>query len=450
MGMDAHRMGTKRVLPLLMSMAVPPMVSMLIQSMYNIVDSFFVAKMGKDALTAVSLAFPMQNIVLALAVGLGVGVNSCIARSLGAKDEKAIRSCTAHGVLLCAVHSLLLIVIGLFLSGPFISMFTENEAVRVMGTQYSQIVICLSFGSLFHILIEKMFQSVGNMVIPMLLQGLGAIINIILDPILIFGKLGFPAMGVRGAAVATVIGQITACLAAVLLFRRSRAVPISFKGFRFDWKVVKSLYSIALPSSLMMAMPSLLVSVLNGVLVTISQSGVAVFGIYYKLQTFVYMPASGLVQGMRPIIGYNYGAKKYTRVKQTLIWSVAVTGAIMLLGTILSFAIPEQILLLFEADAEMLGIGVDALRIISCGFVVSTVGIIISGAFEALGKGGRSLTVSLLRQLLIIPPLALLFARFMGLNGVWATFPVAEMIAAAVAVILLARMRLFQTDSLSD
>lgn len=439
-------MGTRKVFPLLMSMAVPPMISMLIQSMYNIVDSFFVAKIGKDALTAVSLAYPMQNVVLAVAVGLGVGLNSSIARSLGAKDDHAICSAASHGVVLCGMHSVVLVLAGLFFSRAFIGMFTQDIAILEMGSAYCRIVICFSFGSLFHILIEKMFQSVGNMLVPMCLQALGAVINIILDPILIFGKLGLPAMGVRGAAIATVIGQMTACLFAVAIFRRNKLIRVSLKKFRFNPGMVKRLYAVGVPSAVMMALPSVLVSVLNGILVSISQSAVAVFGLYYKLQTFVYMPANGLVQGMRPIIGYNYGAKKYHRLKATMLWSVAVTGVIMLVGTVLSFTMPEQILSVFEADAEMLSIGVGALQIISCGFVVSTVGLILSGAFEALGKGGRSLAVSLLRQLFIIPPLSLLLSKGMGLNGVWLSFPIAELIAAVVAVILLVNLHLFQKE----
>lgn len=439
-------MGTKKVFPLLMAMAIPPMISMLIQSMYNIVDSYFVAKIGKEALTAVSLAFPLQNIVLSLAVGLGIGMNSCISRALGAKDKKSISSTATHSMILCGIQSVLLIVVGLFFSGTFISMFTQDPEILKMGTDYAQIVTVFSFGSLFHILIEKMFQSVGNMLAPMCLQALGAIINIILDPILIFGKFGFPAMGVRGAAIATVIGQITACLASVLLFCLKSEIKVSLRGFRWDFAVVKRIYAVAIPSSLMMAMPSVLVSILNSILVSFSQSAVAVFGLYYKLQTFVYMPANGLIQGMRPMIGYNYGAKKYHRLKTTLAFSMLVIGVVMFIGTAISLLLPDKVLLLFEADKEMLSIGTQALRIISCGFIVSTVGIVLSCAFEALGKGGRSLIVSLLRQLLIIPPLALVLSKVMGLNGVWLAFPIAEVIAAIAAVFLMARLHLFRGE----
>lgn len=436
-------MGTKKMFPLLMSMAIPPMVSMLIQSMYNIVDSYFVAQMGKDALTAVSLAFPLQNITLALAVGLGVGLNSVISRSLGAKDKQGIASAATHGMVLTAVHSVLLLVVGLFFSRTFIGMFSNDPNVVEMGTQYCQVVLCLSFGMQFHITIEKMFQAVGNMFVPMCLQGLGAIVNIILDPILIFGKYGFPEMGVKGAAVATIIGQMTACLSAVLLFSRNKDIKLNFKRFKIDVSMIKRIYNVGVPSAVMTAMPSILVSVLNGILSAISQSGVAVFGLYYKLQTFVYMPSSGLVQGLRPIIGYNYGAKKHHRLRQAMKSALAVAGGIMVVGTILFVAIPDKILLLFKADAEMLQMGVPALRIISVGFVFSAVSVVLSGAFEALGKGFQSLFVSLLRQLIIVVLLSVVLSKMIGLAGVWISFPVAEVIAAVLSIILMKKQSFF-------
>lgn len=436
-------MGTKKMFPLLMSMAIPPMVSMLIQSMYNIVDSYFVAQMGKDALTAVSLAFPLQNITLALSVGLGVGLNSVISRSLGAKDKQGITNAATHGVALTALHSVLLLVVGLFLSRSFISMFSNDANVIQMGTEYCQVVLCLSFGMQFHITIEKMFQAVGNMFVPMCLQGVGAIVNIILDPILIFGKYGFPEMGVKGAAVATIIGQMTACLSAVLLFSRNKEIKVNFKKFKLDFSMIKKIYNVGVPSAVMTAMPSVLVSVLNGILVSISQSGVAVFGLYYKLQTFVYMPSSGLVQGLRPIIGYNYGAKKYDRLKQAMKSAMLVAVVIMVVGTVLFVAIPDKILLLFKADSEMLQMGVPALRIISIGFIFSAVSVVLSGAFEALGKGIQSLAVTLLRQLIIVVLLSVVLAKVMGLTGVWISFPVAEVIAAVLAIVLMKRQHFF-------
>ncbi|OUP05074.1 MATE family efflux transporter [Anaerofilum sp. An201] len=434
---SSNAMGTRPVLPLLLSMSVPPMISMLIQSMYNVVDSIFVARLSQNALTAVSLAFPLQNLVLAVAVGLGVGLNACIARSLGAGDPEKANDAAAHGLVFTTIHALLFVLVGVFGTRPFLQMFTTDPEVLEMGCQYSYIVICLSFGSLYHIFIEKIFQATGNMVAPMILQGVGAIINIVLDPILIFGLFGLPAMGVPGAAIATVAGQMTACALAVALFVKGDCpVRIHMKGFRLKGAVAAQVYSVAVPSGLMVALPSLLVGMLNAILSAFSQTAVAVFGAYFKLQTFVYMPASGLVQGMRPIMSFNYGAGRRDRMHQILRSSLLVTGGIMLVGWLLFTLLPGPIMALFGADARMSAMGASALRIISLGFVVSTVGFVLAGAFEALGKGVQSLTVSMIRQLIVIPPLAWALSKPFGLAGVWASFPIAELLAAVVAVVL--------------
>ena len=434
---SSNAMGTRPVLPLLLSMSVPPMISMLIQSMYNVVDSIFVARLSQNALTAVSLAFPLQNLVLAVAVGLGVGLNACIARSLGAGDPEKANDAAAHGLVFTTIHALLFVLVGVFGTRPFLQMFTTDPEVLEMGCQYSYIVICLSFGSLYHIFIEKIFQATGNMVAPMILQGVGAIINIVLDPILIFGLFGLPAMGVPGAAIATVAGQMTACALAVALFVKGDCpVRIHMKGFRLKGAVAAQVYSVAVPSGLMVALPSLLVGMLNAILSAFSQTAVAVFGAYFKLQTFVYMPASGLVQGMRPIMSFNYGAGRRDRMHQILRSSLLVTGGIMLVGWLLFTLLPGPIMALFGADARMSAMGASALRIISLGFVVSTIGFVLAGAFEALGKGVQSLTVSMIRQLIVIPPLAWALSKPFGLAGVWASFPIAELLAAVVAVVL--------------
>ena len=435
--LSSNAMGTRPVLPLLLSMSVPPMISMLIQSMYNVVDSIFVARLSQNALTAVSLAFPLQNLVLAVAVGLGVGLNACIARSLGAGDPEKANDAAAHGLVFTTIHALLFVLVGVFGTRPFLQMFTTDPEVLEMGCQYSYIVICLSFGSLYHIFIEKIFQATGNMVAPMILQGVGAIINIVLDPILIFGLFGLPAMGVPGAAIATVAGQMTACALAVALFVKGDCpVRIHMKGFRLKGAVAAQVYSVAVPSGLMVALPSLLVGMLNAILSAFSQTAVAVFGAYFKLQTFVYMPASGLVQGMRPIMSFNYGAGRRDRMHQILRSSLLVTGGIMLVGWLLFTLLPGPIMALFGADARMSAMGASALRIISLGFVVSTVGFVLAGAFEALGKGVQSLTVSMIRHLIVIPPLAWALSKPFGLAGVWASFPIAELLAAVVAVVL--------------
>lgn len=435
-----NAMGSRPVLPLLLTMSFPPMISMLIQSMYNIVDSIFVARLGENALTAVSLAFPLQNLVLAVAVGLGVGVNSRIATSLGAGDEAAAENAAAHGFFLTALHSAAFILIGLFLTGPFFHIFTQDAEIYRMGVTYTTLVICFAFGSLFHICIEKIFQATGDMIIPMLMQGIGAVVNIILDPILIFGLLGLPQMGVAGAAVATLIGQFTACGLSLLLFLKRSRVKVHFKGFRVKGDTIKKIYSIAIPSGVMSFLPSVLVGVLNGILAAVSPLGVAVLGIYFKLQTFVYMPSNGLVQGMRPIISYNYGAGSRRRMVQTIKMSCLVIGLVMLAGTAIFMGLPVAIMRLFSAGEEMQGMGVTALRIISSGFLISTVGIVLSGTFEALGFGVQSLVISLLRQFVITIPLALVLLRLVGITGVWLAFPISEAVAAVVAIFLFARV----------
>lgn len=434
-------MGTKKITPLLLSMSIPPMISMMIQSLYNIVDSIFVARLSPDALTAVSLAFPLQNLILAVAVGFGVGLNACIARRLGAKNMKAVEQTATHGFIFTGIHALIFVILGIFITKPFIRLFAQNEQIFNMASTYSYIVIFCSFGQLFHLFAEKSFQATGNMLIPMFIQGLGAIINIILDPILIFGLFGLPALGVAGAAIATVTAQIIACgVSLMLFFQKKNPVKLNFKGFKFNRDIIKSLYGIAIPSSIMIALPSALVGILNGILVGLSDFGVGVFGVYYKLQTFIYMPANGVIQGMRPIMSFNYGAKNHKRMKATVKSALSISGIIMILGTILFMAIPQEIMALFNDSPEILKVGASALRIISVGFVVSTISIVLSGAFEALGHGVQSLIISLIRMLLIIPPVAFILSRFMGLYGVWAAFPVAEVLASVTAIILYKKM----------
>ena len=430
-------MGTKKVMPLLISMSVPPMISMLIQALYNIVDSMYVARVSEDALTAVSIAFPLQNLIIAVSCGFGIGLSSCVARALGAKDEKEVTSAATHGFLLSGVHWLLFVLMGLFVTGPFLKNFTDSPQIYEMSCQYTQIVLCFSIGSMYHLYAEKLFQATGSMVLPMIFQGAGAIFNIILDPIFIFGWFGIPAMGVQGAAIATVASQIlAAALSMVFFLKKCTSVRIHLKGFRFEKNMLWKIYTVAIPSAIMMSLPSVLVAALNSVLSAFSATAIAVFGLYIKIQTFVYMPANGVIQGMRPIMSYNYGAGNRKRMKETLKASLEAAGVIMALGTLLFMAFPQGIMKLFNANAEMLEIGVPMLRIIAIGFIISTVGCVLSGAFEALGKGVQSLVVSLLRQLIIIIPLSAVLSKTAGLYGVWATFPAAELIAAVIGCIL--------------
>ena len=435
-----NKMGEKPVLSLLFSMSLPMMLSMLVQSLYNIVDSMYVSWLGTEALTAVSLAYPLQNIVTAVSVGIGVGISSALSISLGEKNQEKANETATMGMALTLVHCVLFILFGLVVTRPFLQLFTDSPEILENACDYTYVVLCASFGSLLQIALEKIYQGIGAMKTTMVLLATGCIINIILDPILIFGLLGFPAMGVRGAAIATVIGQIGAFLLYVVVYlHRNPGVTIHPRYLKKDWQLIRKIYSVGIPSSMMLMMPSLLVSALNGILAAFSQVYVAVLGIYFKLQTFIYMPANGMIQGMRPIIGYNYGAGQYERVRQTIRYCLLGTAAIMLLGTILSLAVPGGILQLFQADAELLAEGETALRIISLGFLISTVGTVFAGVFEALGRGGESLLISLLRQLVITVPAGYILSRFLGASGIWIAFPVSELAASIAAVILLKR-----------
>lgn len=439
---SADKMGTTPIFPLLMSMSLPPMLSMLVQSLYNIVDSMFVAQVSESAYLAVLYAFPIQNFILSLAVGAGVGLNSYIARKLGSGDRDEADNAVTHGFLLAGIHSLLFILLGLFLIEPFFRLFTDSPGVLALGVSYTRIVVFLSCGTIFHITVEKIFQSVGRMILPMLLQAVGAILNILLDPIFIFGLFGVPAMGVEGAALATIIGQMCSMFLSIVVFLIGKYdVKLKIRGFRFSPQTVKRIYAVAIPSTVMMSIASVLVMGLNAILGRFSELAVNAFGSYYKLQTFVYMPANGLIQGMRPILSFNYGAKNHGRVMDTLRCSLCVVLVIMAVGTLLFLAAPEAVLGLFNASPETLGIGVPALRILCTSFIVSSIGVVFSALFESLGMGKESLVISLLRQFLITLPLAFLLSFPFGLIGIWLSFPIAETAAAMVSLLLFLRVR---------
>lgn len=439
---EENKMAVRPVFPLLMSMAIPPMISMLIQSLYNIVDSMFVAKIGEDALTAVSLAFPVQTLIVACSVGIGVGVNSYISRSLGREDQQGADSAVAHGLLMAAFVSVLFVLAGQFLLEPFFRMFSSDPLILSEAIAYTQICLTFCAGCFIHICIEKVFQSTGSMIFPMLLQALGAITNIILDPIMIFGLFGFPAMGVKGAAVATVIGQHTAMLASLLVFLLGKfAVRLDLRNFRFSWKMIRDIAAIAVPNSCMNALGSVLVMGLNSILIGFSNTAVSLFGIYYKLQTFVFMPASGLTQGAMPIMGFSYGAGNGKRLQHTLSISLRVCFIIMAMGCLLFMAAPAWLLSLFGASEEMLTMGIPALRIISVSFLPATIGFILPTMFQSMGQGAYSLIVFLLRQLVITLPMAAILSEPFGLTGIWVSFILAESVAAAVALLLYRKLR---------
>lgn len=433
-------MRTKPVFPLLLSMSAPMVLSMLIQSLYNIVDSIFVAKLGAEALTAVSLVYPLQNIVLSLSVGVGVGINSVIARRLGEQKAEEANRAASIGMGLTFLHCVLIIIFGLLVTRPFLSIFTTDEQTLNWACRYSYIVLCFSAGSLIHICFEKIFQSVGAMMLTMISLLVGCITNIILDPILIFGLLGLPALGVTGAAVATVIGQFCSLFVYLIIYaRKDIGIKISPKYFSFDKRTITQIYSVGIPSSLMLAAPSLMSGVLNFMLTGFSDIYVAILGIYLKLQTFLYTPASGIIQALRPIAGYNYGAGEKERLHKIIRCSMAMVAVIMAGGTIAALAFPEQIFSVFIDDPALIGPGSTALRIISLGFLVSTVSVVYAGVFEALGCGKKSLLISLTRQIIVIIPLGFVLSRIWGPVGIWVCFPIAEFLAAGVARIMMKR-----------
>lgn len=432
-----NKMGTHKILPLLLSMAIPPTISMFINSLYNIVDSIFVAKLGTEALTAVSLAFPIQNLILAIAVGSGVGVNSYIARKLGEKDFEIANKTAASGLILSVIHYLVLILLGIIFIKPFFYLFTKENNILKMGIDYTYIVTFLSIGTITQIAVEKTLQATGNTLAPMFLQIIGAVTNIILDPILIYGYFSIPAMGVKGAAIATIIGQMTALLCSiyVLVFTRQE-IKVEGKYFIWDKKIIRQIYSIGIPSFFIMSIGSFLVMGINFILSEISTLAVSLFGIYFKLQTFIYMPTSGVTQGAMPIMGYSYGAKNSKRLSETLNYSIIICVAINFLGSVLFWLFPQEILYFFNATDEMMIMGVRTLRIISTSYSFGSICFIFSCFLQAIGKGIPSLTITILRQLILLLPMAYILGKFYGLTGVWLAFPIVEVVTCIVSIFM--------------
>lgn len=438
-------MKEKPVFPLIMSMALPMVISMLVNSLYNIVDSFFVAKISEDAMTALSLVYPVQNFINAVAIGFGVGINALIAFYLGAENHEAADAAATRGTVLTVIHGLLMTVGCIAFMPHFLRFFTSDENVLNLGLRYSNIVFAFSIIITLDLSFEKIFQALGKMKVTMIALMCGCITNIILDPVLIFGLGPFPEMGIDGAALATGLGQVVNLVIYLTIYKlRPIHVRIRKKYLKPDKSIDLRLYSIGIPSALSLALPSLLISVLNSLLAVYSQSYVVILGIYYKLQTFLYLPASGIVQGMRPVIGYNYGAKEYKRVRKIYLVTLAMSCVIMAAGTVICLAVPEQLIGLFTTNPETIKAGGTALRIISAGFLVSSVSVTSSGALEGLGKGTSSLVISLCRYVIVILPAAFLLSRLMGASGVWHAFWIAEAVTA-VAAFLVSRKKVYLT-----
>lgn len=432
--------------PLIFSMALPAMVSMIINALYNIVDSIFVAQYSQSALAAVSLVFPLQTLVVAIGVGTGVGVNSLISRRLGEKRQLHADSAAEHGIALSIIGGIVFLVLGFGLSGVFVSAFGATEEVSVQAVQYSHIAVGLSIFVMISMMCEKVQQSTGNMIIPML-QGLtGAIVNIILDPLMIFGIGPFPEMGVAGAALATVIGQIFGMLIGLWgVFKHQKVLKLNMRKFKWRLQTVKDIYRVGLPGIVMQSITSVMTAGMNGILIGFSQTAVNVLAVYFKLQTFVFMPVFGLNQGALPVMGYNYGARNKKRLFGAYRIALGTAVAIMLLGFVLFQLFPEPMLMMFvdRTDAaamqEMLDTGVPALKTISLSFVGAAFGIINSTVFQATARGLNSLIVSVCRQLVIILPAAWLLGRFVGLNAIWYSFPIAEIVSFLISYLLLWR-----------
>ena len=432
--------------PLIFSMALPAMISMLINAMYNIVDSIFVAQYSQSALAAVSLVFPLQTLVVAIGVGTGVGVNSLIARRLGEKRQLHADSAAEHGIALSIIGGIVFLVLGFGLSGVFVGAFGAAEDVSVQAVQYSHIAVGLSIFVMISMMCEKVQQSTGNMIIPMA-QGLtGAIINIILDPLMIFGIGPFPEMGVTGAALATVIGQIFGMLIGLWgVFKHQKVLKLNMRKFKWRLQTVKDIYRVGLPGIVMQSISSVMTAGLNGILIGFSQTAVNVLAVYFKLQTFVFMPVFGLNQGALPVMGYNYGARNKRRLFGAYRIALVTAVIIMMIGFVLFQIIPEPMLMMFvdRTDAaamqEMLEIGVPALKTISFSFVGAAFGIINSTMFQATARGMNSLVVSVCRQLVIILPAAWILGRVYGLSALWYAFPIAEIASFLISYLLLWR-----------
>ena len=430
-------MKEKPVLPLILSMALPMVLSMLVNSLYNIVDSFFVAKISEDAMTALSLVYPIQNFINAVGIGFGVGMNAVIAIHLGEGDRERANMAATQGLVLSVIHSVIMMIGGIAIMPAFLGMFTSSQAVIDLGTRYSTVAFSFTLMIVVGVAYEKIFQAVGNMKVTMIGLMSGCIANIILDPVLIFGLGPFPEMGIEGAALATGLGQtFTLVIYLVVYIVRPIHVRVSRKYLVPERKMVFRLYSVGIPATLNLALPSLLVSSLNAILAEFSQIYILVLGIYYKLQTFLYLPANGFIQGMRPLIGFNFGAGEHKRVKQIYNWVLGMSGIIMILGTIICLTIPGQLISLFTDQQETIRAGETALRIISAGFLVSAVSVTSSGALEGLGKGLPSLLISLSRYVVIIIPAAFLLSRIFGAVGVWNAFWVAEAITAVLSFVI--------------
>lgn len=451
MPVTENKMGYMPIRPLMISMSLPAIISMTINALYNIVDSYFVARISEDALTAVSIIMPLQLMIIAVGVGTGVGINSLISRRLGAGRQEDADKAATTGILLGVCNWLVFMLVGLLLPGAFVSAYAKpGTYIYEAATQYLMIVFCGSFFIFVQVNLEKILQATGNMKAPMICSMSGAITNVILDPIMIFGLLGFPKLGVVGAAIATVIGQVVGFTIGVcILFGgKNHLVNIRFKGFRPEKRIIKEIYQVALPSIIMQSIASVMNVLYNMILVAYSTTAVAVLGVYFKIQSFVFMPVFGLNQGVLPIIGFNYGARNKERVKEARKEGIRLALFFMVIGLILFQAIPDKLLLIFDASPKMLEYGVPALRIISLNFIPAAFGIMNGTVFQATGHGVYSLICSFIRQLVGIVPFAYLLAKIGGVTLSWFSFPIGEVLGLIYSFAMLNKLMKNEIDAL--
>lgn len=434
-GKSENKMGTMSINKLLISMSLPMMISMLVQALYNIVDSIFVARVSENALTAVSMAFPLQTLMIGVSVGTGTGVNAILSRGLGAKDYETANKSADNGIFLAVLSYILFLILGLTVVAPFYRTQTADAEIIKNGCDYLTIVLTMSFGLFGQVIFERLLTSTGRTFYTMITQGTGAIINIIMDPILIFGLFGLPALGVAGAAYATVIGQIVAAVFSLYLnLKKNPDITISFRGFRPDWKMIKDIYVIGVPAIIMQCIGSVMTYTMNRILIMFTSTAVAVFGVYFKLQSFIFMPIFGLNNGAIPIIAFNYGALKKDRMIKTWKLSWIYATAIMSVGVIAFEFFPGILFSLFSASDNMLSIGVPALRIIAIHFPIAAYCIVTGSLFSALGKSVYSMITSIMRQLVVLIPAAYILSLMGNVNYVWWSFPIAEIMSCLVTI----------------
>ena len=441
-----NKMGTMPMTRLIFNMSLPAIFSMTVLAMYNVVDSIFIGNYDQRGLTAVSLAYPLQLLLIAASVGTAIGVNSLVSRKLGEKDFEKANSAATHGLVLCVFTYSIFLLLGLFAVKPFMNAFSQDAVVADYGVQYLTVVLCFSFFSIVQVMIEKTLQATGNMIYPMLFQIVGAVVNIIFDPLLIFVIGIFPELGVLGAAIATVFGQFCGMVFSLaVLFLKKHEIKINLKNFRLDMGMVKNIYSVGFPSIIMQSIGAVMMLGLNSIFKAAdSEVSVRIYGIYFKLQSFVFMPCFGLNQGLMPIIGYNYGARNKERMYSALKRGMIIAAAIMFIGVLLMWLIPDVLISMFGGDKELMEKGEYAFRIISLCFMPAAAGIMFTTLFQAVGKGFRSLIMSFARQLVLVLPIAFVLSMTLGVDCVWYAFPIAEILSLFLAIGLF--VNLVKTD----